>query len=214
MAKSGKSDGPALDRSRIAVEALALIDEVGLDKLSMRALGDRLGVEAMAIYYHFPSKADVLDAAADVLAAKLRTPEGVDWREQVRDGARRYRQLAIDHPNAFMLLTTRRAAGPYAFRAYEDILSVLHEAGFEGPALARAFRVLGYYVGGAGHAEVATRRSGEFSQLGRAGPPDAADYPLLAGLAPELAPERMDALFEAGLELILEALPALAKETG
>lgn len=203
-----------LNRASVARAALALIDEIGLESFSMRQLGARLGVEAMALYHHFPSKADLLDAVADELAGQMGAPCGGDWQVRLADSARRYRTLAIDHPDAFLLLTTRRAAGPHAFAAYERILSVLHEAGFRGAALAGAFRLLGYFVGGAGHAEIATRLSVPVARLGQVDAPDPARTPLLASIRPQLATDRLDAIFEFGLARLIESLELLLEREG
>ena len=56
-----------LNRALIAETALSLIDERGLDQLSMRKLGAELGVEAMSLYNHVDNKDDLLDAVADRL---------------------------------------------------------------------------------------------------------------------------------------------------
>ena len=69
-----------LSRDRLAAAALALIDRDGLEACSTRKLGAALGVEAMAIYHHFPSKERLLDAVAERLLAEmaLPPPDG-DW---------------------------------------------------------------------------------------------------------------------------------------
>ena len=64
----------ALSRERIAAAAVALIDGEGLDALSMRRLGAALGVEAMSLYRHFPSKAALLEAVVARLLAELPVP--------------------------------------------------------------------------------------------------------------------------------------------
>src|ERR1700748_1436928 len=56
------ADGPGLSRERVCAEALALVDDEGLEALTMRRLGARLGVEAMSLYRHVRNKADLLDA--------------------------------------------------------------------------------------------------------------------------------------------------------
>ncbi len=192
-----------LDRDRIAEAALALADKEGLEALTMRRLGEALGVEAMALYHHFPAKADLLDAVAELLVVKMGVPDGASWQDKIRSTARRYRQIAIAHPQAFGLLSARRAATPRAFAVYEAILATFREAGFEGETMAKAFRLLGYYIGGAGDAEVATR----LSALGGAGgPPDPAQFPLMAAAGPFLTAGRLESVFEFGLDALIGAL--------
>ena len=55
-----------LTRDSILSAALELVDTEGLDALTMRALGARLGVEAMSIYHHLPSKQAVIDGIVDL----------------------------------------------------------------------------------------------------------------------------------------------------
>src|SRR5256885_469309 len=70
----------SLSRESVCREALALVDEEGLEALSMRRLGTRLHVEAMSLYKHVRDKADLLDAlhAAVLgdLGAEARAPAG------------------------------------------------------------------------------------------------------------------------------------------
>ena len=72
-AKRAKKPRRPLDKEAIELAALALIDKDGLGELSMRRLGKKLGVEAMSLYHHYPSKAHLLDALLDRLIA---TSEG------------------------------------------------------------------------------------------------------------------------------------------
>jgi TetR/AcrR family tetracycline transcriptional repressor len=76
----------ALDRQRVIDEALRLLDDDGLDALSLRALAGRLGVQAPTLYWHIGSKAELLDALADAIMddAIKAIPEpgpadGADW---------------------------------------------------------------------------------------------------------------------------------------
>ncbi|MBN9576941.1 MAG: helix-turn-helix transcriptional regulator, partial [Alphaproteobacteria bacterium] len=70
-------------------QALALIDEAGLDGFSIRKLGARLGVEPMALYHHFPSRPAVLAAvAARVLAAAPLPAVDGGWRGWCGQAAR------------------------------------------------------------------------------------------------------------------------------
>ena len=79
-----------LSRERIAAAAVALIDGEGLDALSMRRLGAELGVEAMSLYRHFPSKAALLEAVVARLLAELPVPAptAARWQDAFRALAR------------------------------------------------------------------------------------------------------------------------------
>lgn len=62
----GSQPREQLSRERITEAALDLVEERGLKGLTMRALGERLGVEAMAIYHYFPSKEALLEAVSAI----------------------------------------------------------------------------------------------------------------------------------------------------
>jgi TetR/AcrR family transcriptional regulator, tetracycline repressor protein len=73
-----------LDRARITATALEMIDEVGVEKLTMRAVAARLDVSAMALYHHVEDKDELLRMVGDDILGKLNLPEpeAGDWREQ------------------------------------------------------------------------------------------------------------------------------------
>lgn len=99
----------ALSRAEILTEALAIVDEDGLDALSMRALAGRLGVEAMSLYHHFPSKGAILDglAASVLLGMQLPTELGGGWREAAEEACVEFRRVLMAHPNVLPIMLTR-----------------------------------------------------------------------------------------------------------
>ena len=74
-----------LSRERVLGAAVLLADEDGLESLSMRKLGQRLGVEAMSLYNHVANKDDLLDGMVDLVVSEIDLPSGaVDWKEAMR----------------------------------------------------------------------------------------------------------------------------------
>jgi len=205
---------PKLSRDRLAAAALALIDRDGLEACSTRKLGAALGVEAMAIYHHFPSKERLLDAVAERLLAEiaLPPPDG-DWIGWLRGAAHAYRAIAKRHPNAFVLLAMRRFATPSLFALLETYFGMLRRAGFDPATTARIFRTIGYFTNGAGLADVATQAAADDPQ--RRTPlddfRDAAALPHVAAVAPHLRQEALDGIFFFGLELLLADFARLPK---
>ena len=205
-------DGRApLDRRRISEEALRIIDADGLNRLSMRRLGAELGVEGMAIYHHFHSKAELLDGVLELLLEELAVPpdgEGTPL-ERLRRLFEATRAVAIRHPHAFLLLPTRRFNTPRAFEYYERLLGLFREAGFDARESARFWRLLAGYVTGAGLAEIGSR----------AQQPDATPvkletffeperFPLVTAIVPELRVGNLNAIFAFGLDVIFDAMSA------
>src|SRR2546428_2700629 len=121
-----------LTRERIAVAAVALIDGEGLDALSMRRLGAALGVEAMSLYRHFPSKAALLEAVVARLLAELPVPAptAARWQDAFRALARAYRVLLTRHPKAIPLLATLELSNPGSLAVAGAVMALFSSAGF------------------------------------------------------------------------------------
>lgn len=125
---------PGLLPSRIASEALALVDESGLEHLSMRALASRLGVEAMSLYHHFPSKEALLTAVSRVLedeAAALWVKPPADWRDRIIESGRIQMRTILAHPRAVPLVTARMNPGGSGYITTEALLRALADAGLD-----------------------------------------------------------------------------------
>ena len=195
---------PPLGRDRIVAGALAVIGRDGLDAFSTRRLGAALGVEAMALYHHFPSKEDLLDAVAGhLLSLVVLPPETLRWQEWMKQVAMNYRHMALKHAEAFPILITRRYRGHGSFAFFEANLRVLTAAGFGLREALRLTRAVGSFVNGVMLAEIAGhRQAGRGGRMARTLP---AGLPLVAKAAPYLNSAAMDGTFEYGLALILKA---------
>src|ERR1700737_4833368 len=78
----------ALTRERILRAAIGLADRDGIESLSMRKLGEVLGVEAMSLYNHVRNKVDMLDGMVDVVFSEIDLPTSEeDWKTAIRTGA-------------------------------------------------------------------------------------------------------------------------------
>jgi AcrR family transcriptional regulator len=98
----GRPAKPLLSQHRIRDAALALIDEEGLEALSMRRLAQRLGVQAASLYSHVPTKEALLDSVADEVMQPVDVSGFAydDWREALRRWAKSYRAALAAHPHA------------------------------------------------------------------------------------------------------------------
>jgi AcrR family transcriptional regulator len=163
MARPSRSREPAAGAGRLNEEtvvdaALALIAERGLEGLSMRGLGEALGVEAMSLYHWFASKDRLLDAIADRLLAKVvvpPTPTAETWRDWLTAVARSYRRVGLAHRRAFPLLAARRFLSPGALAFLQANIAAHAAAGFTAREALRLTRCVGAYVNGIVLAEVA-----------------------------------------------------------
>ncbi|GAB2801652.1 TetR/AcrR family transcriptional regulator C-terminal domain-containing protein [Actinoallomurus bryophytorum] len=197
----------ALDRETVLDTALRLIDEVGLDGLSLRRLAKELGVQAPALYWHFASKQDLLDhlAAAAVERADRgssgRPEPGQSWDEWLAEGMRIRRRTMLAHRDGARLAAGNRPTADSLPRI-ERTLSVLVEAGFDPQDAVRAIIVLGHYVSGFALDEQADPEREDDA------PPalDPGELPLLAA-GGAVALDR-DTLFEYGLQRMLDGMRA------
>ncbi|WP_167761286.1 TetR/AcrR family transcriptional regulator [Duganella callida] len=206
-----KNKNEPLDRDRIARAALALIDEQGIDQLSMRKLGSMLGVEAMALYHHFRNKAELLDGILDIVleevSARL-TPDGTPL-ERVRRTFDGLRGISIEHPHAFLSMVSRRFRTPVSLQFYERLLQLFHEAGLTPEQSARYYRMMANFTTGAGLTEVGSRARQPdatpviLEDFNRPG-----EFPRITAAMPYLRVTEIGGIYQAGMDLLFAALQA------
>ncbi|MGH2488893.1 MAG: TetR/AcrR family transcriptional regulator, partial [Candidatus Limnocylindria bacterium] len=102
-----------LNRERVLRAALRLADRGGIDSVSMRHLGQELGVEAMTLYHYVASKDELLEGMVDLVTGEIELPsgDGVDWKVATRRRAISAREAFRRHPWA-SLLWIRLGIGP------------------------------------------------------------------------------------------------------
>ena len=133
-----------LTRERIIAAAVELVDESGLDALSMRKLGAALGVEAMSLYNHVDNKDDVLDGILDAVLREVPQPDpGLPWDERLRELAHGFRRVGLAHPGVLPMFNSRRIVSAEGFAAIANIHAILLEVGFDRRVGARRLRVRG-----------------------------------------------------------------------
>src|ERR1022692_2982353 len=138
-----------LSRERVLLAAVALADESGIAALSMRKLGEALGVEAMSLYNHVANKDQLLDGMVDMVFGEIDLPAGgVDWKTAMRERAQSARQALRRHPWAIALMSTRTSPGPATLRHHDAVIGSLRAAGFSIALTAHAFSVLDSYIYG------------------------------------------------------------------
>jgi AcrR family transcriptional regulator len=193
--------------------ALALADEGGVEALSMRKLGQALGVEAMSLYKHVADKEAILDGILDLVMDEVEVPSPeLDWRTSVRRSAISAHEALRRHPWAGLVMESRLNPGPARLRYLEAVVGVLRGAGFDTATVARAFMALDSHTYGFTMQELAL----PFDAAGAAGVAEemaarvfADGYPNLFAMA-ELAMSGAQMLdFEFGLDLLLDGLERL-----
>ncbi len=211
----------------IVTAAVALADEQGLERLSMRRLAERLGRAAMAIYAHVPGRAELLDLIVDAALGEVELPpgEGGEWRRGVEAIVTANRALLARHPWLLDVDTARPPLGPGTIGKYDAELAALAGTGLGDVDLDQALTVLLELVwSGARRARAEEGEGSEADWWAAAGPAlaevmDPQAYPFASRVGEAAGqeygaatdPERTRALglrlFVAGLDRLVEEAP-------
>jgi AcrR family transcriptional regulator len=138
-----------LNRERVLRAALKLADENGIESLTMRRLGEAVGVEAMSLYNHVANKVDLLDGLIDLVFGEIELPptQG-SWKAAMRRRAISTRTVLSAHRWAVGLMESRTSPGPATLRHHDAVLGCLLGAGFSLELAAHAYSVLDSYIYG------------------------------------------------------------------
>lgn len=202
-----------LSRDRIINAAATVADGAGLSAVSMRSVAKVLGVEAMSLYHHVPSKELLLDDLADWVFARIELPEvGDSWRKAITARARSARSVLTAHPWALGMMESRPNPGPALLQHHDRLLGVLMSEGFSAALATHAFSAVDAYVYGF----ALTETSLPFEPGDGAEEAFADKVAASAELYPHIARSRAELFggggyafadeFDYGLELLLEGL--------
>ncbi len=215
-----------LSRRSILTTAIAMIDEHGLRYLTMRRLGEALGVEAMALYHWVRGREDLLNGIVEQLVDDLYgDPEvhldsGRNWPDYLQRVAHGVRRIALAHPQVFPLIATRPPAAPWvrpplrSLRWMESFLQQMRSCGLDDAACVSSYRAFSSFLLGHLLLEVSAQGA-DVSPIQQEDPdhnPDDTDlssYPLLQSLEPELSQDHSAEEFEEALETLIERLDQL-----
>lgn len=219
-----------LDRRRVLTAAIAFIDECGLEALTMRRMGARLGVEGMALYRHVTGREDLLDGVVELVVDELYGDPDVylapqhGWQDYLHRLAHGVRRIALAHPAVFPLIATRPPAAPWvrpplrSLRWLESFLDALTSHGFSDAAAVAAYRAYTSFLLGHLLLEV-SQRGVPISPLDDPeGAPDTEEralepYPLVRRFRPLLSEDESTAEFEESLENLVERLERTLRES-
>ena len=205
-----------MNREQVLQAAVALADETGIESLSMRKLGQALGIEAMSLYNHVAGKEALLDGMIDLVFAEIELPTGEDWKKALRGRAISMREALARHRWAVGLMESRTNPGATTLRQHDAVIGCLLAAGFSMELTAHAFAAVDSYVYGFALQEKGLpfdtpEQTAEMAQAMLAHFP-ADEFPHLAAFTREhvMRPGYdFGAEFEFGLDLLLDGLERL-----
>jgi AcrR family transcriptional regulator len=139
-----------LSRERVLRAALALADEGGIESLSMRKLGQELGVEAMSLYNHVANKEAILDGVIELVIGEVletvedeKVSDPAEWKPATRRRILAAREVLLRHRWAPKVLETRSDMSPLVLRYYDGLLGLMFEGGFSADLAHHAMHALG-----------------------------------------------------------------------
>ena len=138
-----------LDLPLVIRTGLAIADEEGIERLTMRRLFSELGVTPMAIYHHVPNKEALLDLLADeALRALPAVDPTADWEQEVVRLFTAFHHLHLLHPALAYVMTKRPLEGPTAIRLGDRVIGMMIDAGLTEREAVSAFVALNNYTVG------------------------------------------------------------------
>ncbi|MFJ9852253.1 TetR/AcrR family transcriptional regulator [Streptomyces sp. NPDC101150] len=232
--RSAPGPKPALSVDAIVDAGIAVADAEGLAALSMRAVGERLGRTAMALYTYVPGKNELVDLMYDRALAELPTDYDLTpgWRPAVTSWAEDTWEFYLRHPWVLQVSQARPVLGPNEYVALETLVRLLYATELDSAVLRRIVGALFHFVRGAAAtvtesrlAAAATGMSDEewwqsrSSVLGEVVPDFQDRFPLLVRLETEGAAAHTGGsepylereartTFEVGLAVILDGIAA------
>ncbi|WP_338036354.1 TetR/AcrR family transcriptional regulator C-terminal domain-containing protein [Nocardioides oleivorans] len=218
-----------LDRERILHQAIAFIDDHGLPGLTMRRLGDQLGVEAMALYRYVAGKEELLDGVVEVIVGDMEHDSDVlrmpreGWQDFLQRLAHGVRRVALAHPRAFPLVASRPPEAPWlrpplrSLDWVESFLAGLVAEGFDDQTAVACYRAFSSFLLGHLLLEVASLGAdlGPLDVLEEDAEVRGLDsFPTVRRLRRDLSLDTSVVEFEEALEQLLDRMALLRMEQG
>ncbi|MQA80281.1 MAG: TetR family transcriptional regulator [Streptosporangiales bacterium] len=208
-----------LDREAILEAALRIVDDDGLEALSMRRLASALGVNPMSIYHHLPGKAAVLSGLVREVFAQVSVTVPTDdasWQDRLKHAARAYRGVLRTHRNlALQIVSDTAAVSDSLVVAGEPFYEALERAGLPPRSVVDGVNTLvdfihGFMLGEASSTEETFDLGPDLLERVRQLPPGAA--PALTRVTEALGEDGLryefDAGFESGLDIVVRGIEA------
>ncbi|PHV25095.1 TetR family transcriptional regulator [Janthinobacterium sp. BJB426] len=202
-----------IQREAVVARALELLDEVGIEGLTMRRLADAMGIKAASLYWHFANKQALLDGMADVLIEDVarNVDEGAGWDARLRQVAAQMRAALSARRDGVRVFGGTYVISENVFRVAEALIGPMRAAGAsEKLASWSAFTLLYYVLGfvmeaqGAGPGSAAmnalSSRRADFTAMA------ADNYPHVLASMDAIFNADIDDRFDAGLDLIMIGL--------
>ena len=211
-----------LNRERVLCAAVELSDESGIESLTMRTLGQKLGVEAMSLYNHVANKEDILDGMVDAVMNEVNDAvsqidvRASEWKTAMRRRVLAARQIFLRHPWAPGVLESRTNTSTPMLRYNDSVIGLFLNAGFSPDLTHHAMHALGSRALGFTQ-ELGDDSDVDLEQMKASFRQMAGEYPNIAAMLEEVTHDADTTLgwcddqfeFEFALDLLLDGLERL-----
>ena len=227
MAKAVRADPSTeprvpLSRERVLRAAVELADEAGIESLTMRSLGQKLGVEAMSLYNHVANKEDILDGMVDVVMSEVNDAvsdvdvSAGEWKKAMRRRVLSAREIFLRHAWAPGVIESRTNESAPMMRYYDSVIGQFLAAGFSPDLTHHAMHALGSRALGFTQ-ELGDDSDVDLEQMKASFRQMAGEYPNIAAMLEEVTHDADTTLgwcddqfeFEFALDLLLDGLERL-----
>jgi TetR/AcrR family tetracycline transcriptional repressor len=206
--------GASVKQELIVSTALTLLDEVGLEGLTMRRLADALNIQAPSLYWHFPNKQALLDGMADAIFGAVALPLNLKrkaWDYRLKAVARAIRRAFLIHRDGARVFAGTYVPTDNVLRVAEAMMALMREGGASPKLASDGAFTLVYFVLGftmeeqgldpqAGGPSDLEARQAKFASLA------AAKYPNIHAALNRMFNVDPDDRFEEGLDLLTRGL--------
>jgi TetR/AcrR family tetracycline transcriptional repressor len=201
-----------VNRERVVREALTLLNKVGLEQLTLRALAKELDIQAATVYWHFKSKQDLIDEMATVVLGEgsrelLPKKADADWRVWALAFGTGLRKILLGHRDGARLVAGSHLNDTRFMTVTESIAKRLTESGFTVRQTAVLMSVINDYTESFVMEEQAVyprpgERSPQYDLAARKAALEGKGLPLLLQSGPILF-DQFDRRYREGLNLII-----------
>lgn len=193
-----------LSKELIVQTSITMIEEIGVEKFSLRKLAEKVNCEPMSIYYHLKNKDQIFDEIVDFLILSIQfESEQLPIKQQLISIAQQWRTLAKTYSNFFPVLAVHQLNTHTGSQFMNQVLAIFQNAGLPIQQGSYFLRILNYYLIGAGIDEAKGYQLGSSATQPIKVEELVNQYPLLAQALPYWTTEHYDEIFNLGLEMLL-----------
>jgi TetR/AcrR family transcriptional regulator, tetracycline repressor protein len=211
-----------VNRNMVALTGLKLLNDVGLEQLTLRRLGTKLKVQAAAIYWHFKSKEELIDEMATMVLAEgapnlLPVRRSSDWKVWAAAFGNGLRKTLLTYRDGARMVSGTELTNTEYMKTVESIATKLLDAGFSvRQAVVLLSTIYSYTLSFVMEEQTVyprpNERSPRYDIAKRRSRLDAEELPILRQIGPILF-DRFDRRYKEGLELILQGAAALKHQS-